>query len=125
MSQRLFFLAGWVLLAFIVFVTLCPLRDRPIVAGAQLEHFAAFALIGFAFIRGQPNRPLMILTMVVTSAFALEALQLITPDRHGRIVDALVKAAGGLCGIGIGYMLPVLLAKPIDRLKASFGRQPS
>jgi len=26
----------------------------------------------------------------------IEALQLLTPDRHGRVVDALVKALGGI-----------------------------
>jgi hypothetical protein len=32
----------------------------------------------------------------------LEAMQLLTPDRHGRLIDAAVKVAGGICGIGLG-----------------------
>jgi hypothetical protein len=36
-------------------------------------------------------------------------LQLLTPDRHGRILDALVKAAGGICGIGVGQLGQLVL----------------
>ena len=113
MNQRLFLVAGWLALAFIALVTVCPLRDRPIVADAQLEHFVAFALVGFAFARGYPDRLLAVVAIVIGSAFALEVLQLLTPDRHGRVLDALVKAAGGLCGIGLGWFAPLLLARAI------------
>jgi VanZ family protein len=37
--------------------------------------------------------------IVLGSAVLLEALQLLTPDRHGRIQDALEKMAGGVIGI--------------------------
>ncbi len=36
-------------------------------------------------------------------------LQLLTPDRHGRVVDALVKTLGGISGIGVGQLLSFLL----------------
>jgi hypothetical protein len=48
-------------------------------------------------------------------AFGLEALQLLTPDRHARLLDALVKAAGGVCGIGIGQLAQLALRTPIKR----------
>ena len=108
--------AGWLALAFIVYATLSSIDARPVFAGAQFEHFAAFAFLGVAFGLAYPNRMFLVMAIIVGSAFALEALQLLTPDRHGRVLDALVKAAGGLCGIGIGQLGQLLLRRPqIDR----------
>ncbi|MCA6110256.1 VanZ family protein [Bradyrhizobium cenepequi] len=108
---------AWLVLAFIAFATLSPLQDRPVVAGPQFEHFAAFALMGFAFVRGYPSRLLLIIAVVVCSAFALEALQLLTPDRHGRLIDALVKVGGGLAGIAVAHFVELLLRGPLNRFK--------
>ena len=123
MIHRLSLAAAWLALAFIVFATLSPLSERPTIpeAGPQLEHFAAFALMGFAFALGYRNRMLLVIAIVIGSAFTLEALQLLTPDRHGRVLDALVKAAGGMTGIGIGYLVPVVLREPINRIREAFG----
>ena len=118
MNQRLSLVAAWLALAFIAFATLSPIQDRPVVAGPQFEHFAAFALMGFAFMRGYPNRLLLIIAVVIGSAFALEALQLLTPDRHGRLIDALVKAGGGLCGIAIAHFAELLFRGPLNRFRA-------
>jgi VanZ like family len=119
MNRRLFLVAGWLALAFIAYATLSPLEDRPVVAGPQFEHFAAFALLGFAFARGYPERTLLAIAVVIGAAFTLEALQLLTPDRHGRVLDALVKAAGGICGIGVGRLALLLAGQPIERGPAS------
>jgi VanZ family protein len=123
MIHRLSLAAAWLALAFIAFATLSPIDDRPTIpeAGPQLEHFAAFASMGLAFALGYRNRLLLVITVVIGSAFTLEALQLLTPDRHGRVLDALVKAAGGMCGIGIGYFVPVVFREPINRIKEAFG----
>jgi VanZ like family len=104
MIQRVCIIVGWLALAFIVYVTLSPIHDRPAFAGLQFDRFAAFALLGFAFGLAYPNRLFLVVAIVVGSAVSLEALQLLTPDRHGRILDALVKAAGGICGIGVGQL---------------------
>jgi VanZ family protein len=117
MNQRLSLVAAWLVLAFIAFATLSPIQDRPVVAGPQFEHFAAFALMGFAFVRGYPNRLLLIIALVVGSAFALEALQLLTPDRHGRLIDALVKAGGGLSGIAIANFAELLFRGSLNRFR--------
>jgi VanZ family protein len=109
MIQKVSIAAGWLALAFIVYATLSPIQDRPVVAGPQFEHFAAFALMGFAFALAYPNRILLVVAIVVGTAFGLEALQLLTPDRHGRVLDALVKAAGGVCGISAGQLMSFLL----------------
>jgi VanZ family protein len=115
MTQRVFTIAGWLAFAFIVYATLSPIDARPVLAGPQLEHFAAFALMGFAFALAYPDRVLLVAAMVLISAFGLEALQLLTPDRHGRLLDALVKAAGGICGIGIGQLAQLVLRSRINR----------
>ena len=115
MIHRLSVVAGWLVLGFVVVVTLSPVTARPSLASPYLEHFAAFALIGFAFALAYPNRVLLVFIIVVGAALGLEALQLLTLDRHGRAVDALVKALGGISGICVGQMASFLLRlKPMQ-----------
>jgi hypothetical protein len=52
MNQRVFLAAAWLAPGLIAFATLSPLQDRPVIAGPQLERFAAFALTGCAFMAG-------------------------------------------------------------------------
>jgi VanZ family protein len=117
MIQRISIVAGWLALAFIVYATLSPIDARPVVAGLQLEHFAAFALLGLAFGLAYPHRLPLVLAIVLGSAIGLEALQLLTPDRHGRVLDAFVKAVGGVCGIGAGQATGFLLQLRTSRSK--------
>ena len=116
MTQKISRIAGWLALAFVAFVTLSPINDRPSIANPQFEHFAAFALIGLTLVLGYPRRLLPIIAIVIGSAFMLEAMQLLTPDRHGRVIDAMFKAAGGFCGIGAGLMLAIL-QEQFDRFR--------
>jgi VanZ family protein len=118
MIQRVSIIAGWLALGFIVYATLSPIADRPAVTGPHLEHFAAFGLVGLAFALAYPSRLLLIVVIVVGSAFGLEALQLLTPDRHGRVIDALVKAAGGICGISVGQLMSFLLRTRFSHAKS-------
>lgn len=113
--QRISNITGWLALGFIVFATLSPVGDRPSLASPHLEHFAAFALMGLAFALAYPNRVLLVVTIVIGAALGLEALQLLTPDRHGRAMDAFVKALGGISGICVGQMVSFLLhLKPVQ-----------
>jgi hypothetical protein len=115
MIHRLSVITGWLALGFVVFATLSPIEIRPSLASPHLEHFAAFALIGFAFALAYPNRVLLVFVIVVGAALGLEALQLLTLDRHGRAADALVKALGGISGICVGQMASFLLRlKPVQ-----------
>jgi VanZ family protein len=109
MIQRVCTIAGWLALAFIAYATLSPIDARPVLAGPQLEHFVAFALVGLAFAVAYPNRVVFVVVIVVGAAVGLEALQLLTPDRHGRVIDALVKALGGIFGISAGQLVLFLL----------------
>jgi hypothetical protein len=113
--QRISIITGWLTLGLIVFATLSPVGDRPSLASPHLEHFAAFALIGLAFALAYPNRVLLVVTIVIGAALGLEALQLLTPDRHSRAMDAFVKALGGISGICVGQMVSFLLhLKPVQ-----------
>jgi VanZ family protein len=50
-----------------------------------------------------PRRRLAVITGVLVLACALEAAQLLIPGRDGRVVDATVKALGGIVGASAGY----------------------
>jgi len=58
---------------------------------------------------GYPNRLRVVILIVIGSKFTLEALQLLTPDWLGCVIDAIVEAAGGICEISIGYLATLLL----------------
>jgi hypothetical protein len=84
--------AAWATFAFIVFSTLAPLHWRPVVTrNADLERFAAFAMLGLLFGLAYPHRRIADLAFVVSAAGVLEILQLITRDRHGHLLDAVIK----------------------------------
>ena len=115
MIQRLSVIAGWLALALIALVTLSPIGVRPSIGSSHLEHFIAFALIGLAFALAYPNRILLVVVIVVGAALGLEVLQLLTPDRHARAADALVKSLGGISGICAGQLVFFLIrVKPIQ-----------
>jgi len=68
---------------------------------AHFEHVIAFALLGALFSFAYPRRPILVFGIVFGAAVFLEILQTMTPDRHGTLVDALEKMAGGAVGIMI------------------------
>jgi hypothetical protein len=114
MIHRISAITGWLALALVVIATLSPITARPSLASPHLERFVAFALIGLAFALAYPNRVLLVFAIVVGAALGLEALQLLTLDRHSRAADALVKTLGGISGICIGQMASFLLRlKPV------------
>lgn len=106
MLHRVLVVAAWGCLAFITFATLSPIGARPtVVSSASLEHYAAFALLGAVFSLAYPRQTAFIVAIVLGSAVLLELAQLLTPDRHGQLVDALQKMAGGTFGISVILIL--------------------
>jgi VanZ family protein len=97
--------AAWGTIAFIVFATLSPLGLRPEMGDANLERFGAYALAGFLLLLAYPRRLILVVVLVLGVAAALELLQLVTPDRHGHFADACVKAAGGVVGVALAFIL--------------------
>lgn len=100
MLQKLSAAVAWAALAFITYASLSPIRDRPQLSNvADLEHLAAFGVLGFAFCLAYRHRMPFVCSIVLGSAVVLEFLQTLTPDRHGKLLDASEKIIGGLIGI--------------------------
>jgi hypothetical protein len=98
-------IAGWVVLATLIFATLAPIEFRPAsTAPVSLDRFGSFALLGMLFALGYPQHRWQVLVLTLAAAGTLEALQMLSPSRHGRVADLVVKAAGG----GFGVLAPVL-----------------
>jgi VanZ family protein len=100
MLEKCITVAAWMCLAFIAYATLSPIGARPtLVSYPSLEHLAAFAVLGALFCLAYPNQIFFVFAIVLGSAVLLELAQLLTPDRHGTVIDALQKAGGGVFGI--------------------------
>ena len=95
----------WLTLAFIAFATLSSLEMRPHIGNAvHLERFGAFGLLGFLFAAVYPRRMAIVLLLVVAVAIGLEFFQLLSPHRHARLSDLLVKLTGGICGVAACWL---------------------
>jgi VanZ like family len=103
MFHKLMVVAAWALLALIACATISPIQDRPILlTSSSFEHLAAFAVLGALFYLVYPRHIAFVCLIVLGSAVVLELVQLLTPDRHGRVPDAVEKIAGGAAGIVAG-----------------------
>jgi hypothetical protein len=103
MFHKLIAVAAWALLAFIAYATISPIQDRPTLpTSSSFERLAVFAVLGALFCLVYPRRIALVCLIVLGSAMALELVQLLTPDRHGRISDAVEKIAGGAAGVVAG-----------------------
>jgi len=104
--RRVLRVAAWLLFAFIVFATLSPIDLRPVsLLPVNLERAAAFAVLGVVFALAYPRHMVLVAGLIAVTAVGLEVLQILGPGRHGRLLDLLVKAAGGLFGIAMALVL--------------------
>jgi VanZ like protein len=115
---RLFVLVAWAALIAVGYATLAragfvneiyfrlsPLLMRPDrMTYGFIVHILAFAALGTLFILAYPRRLVLVCSIVLGGAVALEALQTLTQDRHGTVVDVLEKLTGGLAGIALGQV---------------------
>ena len=104
-TARLFVITAWAAMIGVneIYLRLSPLLMRPDrVTYGFIVHILAFAALGALFILAYPRRLALVCSIVFGGAVALEALQTLTPDRHGTFIDALEKLAGGLAGIALG-----------------------
>ncbi|MCJ2020237.1 MULTISPECIES: hypothetical protein [unclassified Methylobacterium] len=114
---RLVRIAAWILVAFIVAVTLVPIGLRPVVThNPSIERIAAYALAGLLMMVGYPRHRLQILIGSVLLAGGLEAAQTLTSTRHGRFEDFLIKAGAALAGAVTGLVVATLAARRPTRL---------
>jgi VanZ family protein len=113
MFHKLIIVAAWATVAMLAYATLthvgfaysiyyklAPFLMRPAMRSyAHVEHFVAFAVFGGLFAFAYPKRIIFACCVVFLSAVVLEYLQTLTPDRHGTLIDACEKIAGGALGI--------------------------
>jgi VanZ like family len=103
MPRKLMTIVAWALLAFIACATISSMQSRPtLLASPELERLAAFEMLGLLFCLAYPRHFILICLVVLGSAVLLEIAQHLTPDRHGRIRDAIIKVVGGALGIAAG-----------------------
>jgi VanZ family protein len=91
---------AWLLVLVIAVITLAPIELRPVTAApANWERFGTFMAIGALFCLGYPHHRWRIAGLVIGLAGLFEMLQYVSPSRHGRLPDGLVKVAGALLGM--------------------------
>lgn len=66
---------------------------------AHFEHVIAFVFLGALFSFAYPKHVIFVCGIVFMGVVILEYLQTLTPDRHGTLIDACEKIAGGALGI--------------------------
>lgn len=103
MTKILFRVFGWCFLAAILFMTVSPIGLRPhTIVTPDVDRAAAFFLSGAIFAIAYPRRWISLALFIIAAAFAIEALQFLSPSRHARFNDAEFKAAGAVAGIVAG-----------------------
>jgi len=110
-AQKLLRLVTWLLVAAIVVATLGPIGFRPrTTMPVDVERALAYVALGLAFAMAYPRHIWWAVAFVILGAVGLEWLQNLSPDRHGRETDALVKVAGAAIGLGSGWLVAQLVA---------------
>ncbi len=104
-AANLLRVAAWLLLAGLAWATLSPIGLRPTShLPLPAERAAALFVVGFAFALAYPRHILLVSILVIGSTAVLELLQLVTPTRHGRMIDLEVKLAGAALGLAGGWL---------------------
>ncbi|MFN7023596.1 MAG: VanZ family protein [Pseudorhizobium sp.] len=119
MTQKLIRLFVWLVLLGLIGMTLSPIAARP-ESGlpVNLERALAFAAAGFLVKLAYPRRFLTAAVLLLVFIVGLEAMQHLTPDRHGHTLDALWKCAGAFAGMAAGALI-IGANKLRSRLKAA------
>ena len=106
MTQRILRLAAWLALAAILFVTVSPIGLRPHdVMPVDVDRALAFCVVTALFALSYPRHWLAVGLAIIVGAFAIEWLQELSPTRHARLDDALVKAGGAFVGLCLARLV--------------------
>jgi VanZ family protein len=110
---------AWLLVLAIAVFTLAPIELRLVTGSpANWERFAAFIAIGVLFCLGYRHHRWRIVGLLIGLAGLLEMLQHVSPSRHGRLPDGLVKAAGALLGMVVSVVAECISKRQTDRFGA-------
>ena len=90
--------------AIIAYATFSTISARPGTGFVAFEREMAFVLLGAATMIGFPTRFWLVALTMLVVVFGLELAQHLTPDRHGRLSDALQKLAGAAMGVALGLV---------------------
>lgn len=97
---------AWLLLAFILVVTVSPIGLRPdTVTTVNIDRAGAYVLLGLAFALAYPKQWKMVAVLLIAGAVAIEYLQYFSPTRHARLHDAGIKAMGAALGLLAGWVI--------------------
>jgi len=100
--------AGWLLLAVIVFLTLSPASYRPVTkVGHNLEHFLIHVVLGVTFGIGYARQWWLVALGLVGLTAAVEFAQLFVPGRHARLKDLVIDAVAVCLGVAIVWGMDV------------------
>ncbi|PKA43026.1 VanZ family protein [Rhizobium sullae] len=103
MTSRFMRPLAWLLLAAIIFVTISPIGLRPhTMTSVNADRALAYAVTGFVFALGYPKQWKLVALLLIFGTLAIEFLQYLSPTRHARLHDAVIKAAGAMLGILAG-----------------------
>lgn len=107
--------AAWLVLAFILFSTISPIGLRPhTLISVDVDRAGAYGLAGLVFVLAYPRHWKAIGLLLVIGALGFELMQELSPTRHARVHDALVKAGGSIFGVAMGYAINQLRARRIS-----------
>jgi VanZ family protein len=107
--------AGWLLLAVIIFLTLSPPSYRPVTkVGHNFEHLLIHLALGVTFGIGYARRWWPVALGLVALTAAVELAQLFVPGRHARLKDFVIDAGAVCLGVAIVWAMDVAasLLKP-------------
>lgn len=105
MTHKLIRLLFWFVLVGLVVVTLSPIGARPDSGlPVNLERALAFGVAGLLLGLSYPRRVWLALLLIIAFVVGLEALQHLTPDRHGHFVDVIWKVTGAVAGMAAGAL---------------------
>ena len=97
---------AWLLLAFVIFVTVSPIGLRPeTVTTVDTDRASAYVVLGLAFALAYPKQWKTVAALLVVGAVAIEYLQYFVPTRHARLHDAGIKAMGAGLGLLAGWVI--------------------
>lgn len=100
MGTRKYQIAAWVAFTAIVFVTVSPIEMRPgDIFSVDVDRALAFGALAAMFMIAYPRQALPVGIFMTLSAGGIELLQALSPTRHARLDDAIIKGIGALAGM--------------------------